>query len=53
MNKDFFSAQMAAINSKQVPLCKLHHKELHRGTLSLRDKEIFRIGCKELVGIKP
>lgn len=30
--KDFFSRQMAAINRKQVPLCKDHHIRLHKDT---------------------
>lgn len=44
---DFFTTQMAAINRKQVPLCKAHHIDLHRGSLSERDRELFVIGCKE------
>lgn len=44
---DFFAIQMAGINRKQVPLCKTHHIDLHRGNLSERDRELFAIGCKE------
>jgi hypothetical protein len=33
-NKDFFTRQMAAINRKQVPLCKHHHICLHNNTLT-------------------
>lgn len=44
---DFFTAQMAAINRKQVPLCKEHHVNLHRGKLSMRDYELFAYGCEE------
>lgn len=29
---DFFTRQMAAINRKQIPLCKTHHKGLHNDT---------------------
>lgn len=29
---DFFTRQMAAINRKQVPLCKDHHIRLHNNT---------------------
>lgn len=29
---DFFTRQMAAINRKQVPLCKAHHIGLHNDT---------------------
>lgn len=46
---DFFAQQMAAINRKQVPLCKEHHTDLHRGSLCERDRELFRTGCKNLV----
>lgn len=27
---DFFTRQMAAINRKQIPLCKSHHIGLHK-----------------------
>jgi hypothetical protein len=30
---DFFTRQMAAINRKQIPLCKDHHTRLHNNTL--------------------
>jgi hypothetical protein len=30
--KDFFTRQMAAINRKQIPLCKDHHTRLHNET---------------------
>jgi hypothetical protein len=46
---DFFTKQMTAINRKQVPLCKDHHVDLHRGALCERDRELFALGCKELV----
>ena len=46
---DFFTKQMAAINRKQVPLCRAHHVDLHRGALCERDRELFALGCKELV----
>jgi len=29
---DFYTRQMAAINRKQVPLCRTHHIELHNDT---------------------
>lgn len=47
---DFFTAQMAAINRKQVPLCRSHHVTLHQGKLSDRDRELFVEGCKTLAG---
>lgn len=31
-NLDFFTRQMAAINRKQVPLCREHHIRLHNDT---------------------
>ena len=39
---DFFKAQMAAINRKQVPLCADHHKALHNNTLSHNERELFK-----------
>lgn len=38
---DFFTRQMAAINRKQVPLCKEHHVSLHNNTLSESERAIF------------
>jgi group II intron reverse transcriptase/maturase len=35
---DFFSRQMAAINRKQIPLCKDHHTRLHSNTWSEAEK---------------
>jgi hypothetical protein len=46
---DFFTKQMAAINRKQVPLCRVHHMHLHRGTLSEWDRLRFSEGCRLLV----
>ena len=46
---DWFTFQMAAINRKQVPLCKDHHQKLHGGKLTQEEREAFRKGCKELV----
>lgn len=48
---DFFTKQMAAINRKQVPLCRLHHMHLHRGTLSEWDSLRFSEGCRLFVGL--
>jgi group II intron reverse transcriptase/maturase len=39
---DWFTMQMAAINRKQVPLCKEHHKKLHGGKLSPAERDAFR-----------
>lgn len=44
---DFFSKQMAAINRKQVPLCKEHHKKLHSGNMTQEEKDGFNKGCRE------
>lgn len=35
---DFFTRQMAAINRKQIPLCKDHHTRLHSNTWSEAEK---------------
>jgi nicotine oxidoreductase len=40
--KDFFTRQMAAINRKQLPLCKEHHIQLHNNTLSIEDLNLFK-----------
>jgi len=47
---DFFAKQMAAINRKQVPLCRVHHVNLHRGRLSEWERLRFAEGCRLLVG---
>lgn len=39
---DFFTRQMAAINRKQVPLCRVHHNGLHNNTLTDQERGIFR-----------
>jgi hypothetical protein len=39
--KDFFTRQMAAINRKQVPLCKDHHIRLHNNTWTQQELSIF------------
>lgn len=39
---DWFTMQMAAINRKQVPLCKLHHTKLHQNQFTPVEMEIFR-----------
>jgi hypothetical protein len=47
-NVDFFTAQMAAINRKQVPLCSEHHKALHNNTLFPQERELFKKNIKSL-----
>lgn len=44
--KDFFTKQMAAINRKQVPLCKEHHARLHSNTLSESEYSLFNKNVK-------
>jgi group II intron reverse transcriptase/maturase len=46
---DFFAKQMAAINRKQVPLCRVHHTNLNRGVLSDWEHMRFTEGCRLLV----
>ena len=46
---DFFAMQMAAINRKQVPLCRVHHMNLHRGHLTEWERLRFKEGCRSLV----
>jgi group II intron reverse transcriptase/maturase len=51
---DFLTAQMIAINRKQVPLCKTHHDKVHGklGGLSSSERFSFEVGCRNLVGGK-
>jgi len=46
---DFFAKQMAAINRKQVPLCRVHHMNLHRGHLTEWERLRFEEGCRSLI----
>lgn len=46
---DFFTMQMAAINRKQVPLCKIHHVGVHTNKLSDAEKNAFKVGIQSLV----
>ena len=43
---DFYTMQMASINRKQVPLCRLHHKALHQNKLTEAEKIAFAEGVK-------
>lgn len=45
---DFFMMQMAAINRKQVPLCKVHHVGVHSNNLSEAEKIAFKEGIQNL-----
>jgi len=44
---DYWTLQMAAINRKQIPLCKAHHIALHRGSLLPLEAEKLRESIKE------
>lgn len=46
---DWFTIQMAAINRKQVPLCKYHHTALHQNQLTIDERQAFQEGTKDLV----
>jgi group II intron reverse transcriptase/maturase len=38
---DFSTMQMAAVNCKQVPLCAVHHKFLHKNILTIAERKLF------------
>lgn len=44
---DFYTRQMAAINRKQVPLCKNHHIGLHNNTLTEAERTKFSAIAKK------
>lgn len=46
----FFTVQVAAVNRKQIPLCKSHHTALHRNSLSPLEREQLKTGIKQLKG---
>jgi hypothetical protein len=46
LHLDWFTMQMAAINSKQVPLCPDHHHRLHQNSLSISERKLFCLGCQ-------
>jgi len=45
---DFFTMQIASINRKQVPLCRTHHKALHKNKLSSLERQQFKVGLERL-----
>ena len=45
---DFFTRQMAAINRKQVPLCKDHHTRLHNNTWTAEERDRFNYVRKDI-----
>lgn len=48
MKLDFFNAQMAAINRKQVPLYPEHHAKLHAGTFNEDERKTWSEGLKKV-----
>lgn len=44
---DFYTRQMAAINRKQVPLCKEHHIGLHNNTWTENARAIFNYEARK------
>jgi hypothetical protein len=48
----WYTMQMAAINRKQVPLCREHHTKLHHDKLTPIEKLMFSAGCNKLIGRK-
>ena len=47
---DFFTMQVAAVNRKQIPLCKFHHTALHRNSLYPLEREQLKTEIKQLKG---
>ena len=52
-NHNWFKTQMAAINRKQVPLCRFHHERLHSNSFSLEERTNFEKNSKLLAKNKP
>jgi hypothetical protein len=46
---DFWTLQMAAINRKQIPLCREHHHALHNKKLSEKEKETLRVAISKFL----
>lgn len=46
---DFWTLQLAAINRKQIPLCRLHHESLHKNTLSKEERTQLQVGIQKFV----
>lgn len=44
---DWFTFQMAAVNRKQVPLCKAHHIALHQNKLTAEERLGFEKGLNQ------
>jgi hypothetical protein len=41
--KDALKRHITAINIKQIPLCRVHHLEAHRGNWRLNPKDIEQV----------
>lgn len=46
---DWLTMQIAAINRKQVPLCREHHVKLHKQALDPSELTRFKEGCRQYV----
>jgi len=44
---DFWAKQLAAMNRKQIPLCKKHHMQFHHNKLSDEDREKLKVGISQ------
>lgn len=44
---DFYTRQMAAINRKQISLCRFHHQGLHKNTWTDQEKATFNYEAKK------
>jgi group II intron reverse transcriptase/maturase len=45
---DWFTAQMAAINRKQVPLCRAHHMALHHNRMTAEERLLYLQGLEKM-----
>jgi len=52
-NTNWFKTQMAAINRKQVPLCRVHHEKLHNNSFTTEERNNFEINSKFFERKKP
>lgn len=50
---DWFTMQMAAINRKQVPLCRPHHMALHHNKLSGVERLAYKDGIEKFAALLP
>jgi len=45
-NHNWFKRQLAAINRKQVPLCRYHHEQLHKNSFTAEERINFETNLK-------